>query len=455
MLLHRDLKRLVFLVGPLLILLYVGVRFYFHEPTIPAQLGNWIQTTFSSNISGKPQQPLSPWDSSSSASSATATSGQGNDFLATKTQNEVFSASTKDGNFFHIKFGTERGINPNIIPHPLLENTWIIVAQQYKDPGSDHTFFVELVCNAAFNAEGDSLECVDLPIILPIAATSGDKCEGELSWFSFNVGPHDARVFYGPKTPYTVYGSNSGYTCFGQWIQDFRMLVPWGMDMVKQDQFRLGTEIQRPLPYGPIEKNWFLFWDRDDQAYVHYDVAPRRIFAKLADDGSAGPDIAPLAAANDEICMAKYMPAVAPQLESVHQTTNSLTITMCKRSDPLCKQTADNTFIFTLFQHKTYYDFHSIYYPYVMMFQRQAPFEIFAIGTKSIWIHGREMLPGDRGESQMFYVTSMSWKARGQKYHGYLDDVLLVAFGIEDSDTGGIDVVAGDLVRGLGLCSDL
>ena len=41
------------------------------------------------------------------------------------------------------------------------------------------------------------------------------------------------------------------------------------------------------------------------------------------------------------------------------------------------------------------------------------------------------------------------------KYHGFLDDVVFLAFGIEDERTAGIDVRAGDLVRGLGMCSDV
>ena len=41
------------------------------------------------------------------------------------------------------------------------------------------------------------------------------------------------------------------------------------------------------------------------------------------------------------------------------------------------------------------------------------------------------------------------------KYHGFLDDVVFLAFGVEDERTAGIDVRAGDLVRGLGLCSDV
>lgn len=52
----------------------------------------------------------------------------------------------------------------------------------------------------------------------------------------------------------------------------------------------------------------------------------------------------------------------------------------------------------------------------------------------------------------MFYITSMSWKSHAQKYHGYIDDVIFVAFGVEDTMAGVIDVLAGDLLQDLAFC---
>lgn len=395
----------------------------------------------------------------------------------------VHSVSTTDKKYFRIEFGDEDAINPNIIPHPDLADTWIVAAQLQRSNVKNTIWFAELVCNAAFK-DGD-LVCTKSPMMLPIAATPGGNCHDDLDFFNFNIGPHDARVFYGPKDPYTIYGSQSAYACFGQWIQDLRMLVDWGLEPLDkgieafggmgieisaEKGFRKPTELQRPLPYGTIEKNWFVFWDKDEQMYAHYDVTPRRVFAKLDFDGSVGQDLAPRAATNDEPCMAKYMPKIAEKLESIHQATNSLSITLCDRSDSSCKPNDSNTFILTIFQHKSFYFYHGVYEPYVMLLKQSEPFEIYAISTKPIWIHGRnrftvqpkpgsvvvvdsESEPDPKDQTEMFYVTSISWKMHGQKYHGYRDDVLFIAFGIEDSRTAGIDVVAADLLMDLGLCS--
>ncbi|KAJ9612514.1 hypothetical protein H2200_004111 [Cladophialophora chaetospira] len=385
-----------------------------------------------------------------------------------QTHNEVFSVSTTDKRYFPIDFRNEKGMNPSIVPHPRLKDTWIVVAQRRPDNDGSTALFSEIACNARF--EDGRLVCIQAPETLPVAATSGDKCVGDLAYFALNVGPHDARVFYGPRSPYIIFGSNSVYTCFGQWIQDFRPLVEW--TEVKAigpfEKYRVATELRRPTPYGAIEKNWFVFWDKEGQVYVHHDIYPKRVFARLELDGSTSQDLAPFAGEQDEKCMARYMPNVAKELESVHQATNSLSITFCRRSDLSCKPDDSNTFIFTIFQHKSYYSFHSVYEPYVMVFKRTAPFEIYAISSKPIWIHGRGRAgeaPRPKGpefegledwnQTEMFYVTSMSWKTHGQRYHGYIDDVVFIGFGIEDERSAGIDVVAGDLLRDLGLCSSL
>ncbi|KAI1407677.1 hypothetical protein F5Y13DRAFT_174388 [Hypoxylon sp. FL1857] len=370
-----------------------------------------------------------------------------------ETHTELFSVSTPDGKYFKLRFGDKLGINPNIIPHPIFENTWTIVAQLHDPVDTTPAHFVELACDAVFDPYKSELSCMFPPIALPIAPTGPGRCEGDLAYASLNVGPHDARVFYSPQNILTVYGSNSQMTCFGQWMQDFQVLINWRSGDGEPEQesfFQIGTELHRPEPYSPMEKNWFIFWDYEGQMYAHYDVAPRRVFSKLGSDGSAGSDLASLAIeAGDGLCMEKYIPRLESEYESIHQATNSLSITMCWRSDPICSPSQTNTFIFTVFQYKTFQGFHSVYEPYVMVFRQVSPFQVYGISRKPLWIHGRD------AQNRMFYVTSISWKAHGQRYHGYLDDVLFLGFGIEDRDTAGIDVLAGDLLTDLGLCPEM
>lgn len=377
---------------------------------------------------------------------------------------EVFSASAADKKYFSINFGPGHpAINPNIIPHPTQDNTWIIVAQAHRP---HEGVFQELVCNAVFQPDG-SLACSTPPTVLPVAPTSSQKCFGKLDVFDLSSGPHDMRVFYGPDAPYAIYGSQSAHTCFGQFTQDFRSLhhSEFGLDAFNAQLFAAGTELQRPQPWGEIEKNWFMFWDAEMKPYVHHDIAPKRVFAQLLPDGSVGPDLAPNAALNDDACMQRYMPRVAPEDESIHQATNALAVTMCPRSDTNCVHDSANTFILTIIQHKRFVDYHATYEPYVVLTQSVAPFAIHAISTKPIWIHGRGALtresaaryrePGARmpqAQTEMLYLTSINWKERGVNWRGNVDDIVIIGFGIEDERTGGVDVRVGDLLQDLSFC---
>ncbi|KAI1377054.1 hypothetical protein F4677DRAFT_417294 [Hypoxylon crocopeplum] len=486
----RDLRRLLLVVIPFLLLFYAAFRYLDRQPTfLYYRARDWTQHAFSTShdLAGHQEKlgqgGFPPKDDSSNSPSETSDYDENEEngytinklsmFDSTDTHVELFSVSTPDKKYFRLRFDEKLGINPNIIPHPLLENTWIMVAQQYKPAGTTHTHFVEIACDAAFDESNSALRCLFPPITLPIAPTGPGKCSGELEYVNLNVGPHDARVFHGPLTPFAMYGSNSYETCFGQWMQDFQVLINWksgvvddvnaNADMLGQEPvleqeqgnfFRLGTELRRPPPYSPMEKNWFIFWGPDGQMYAHYDISPRRVFAKLSSDGSVGLDLAPLAAAaGDEQCMDKYMPKIESKHESIHQATNSLSITLCRRRDPSCSASGANTFLFTIFQHKTFREFHSVYEPYVMVFHQLPPFQVYGLSRKPLWIHGRERVGEE--QSQMFYVTSVSWKTRGQKYRGYLDDVLFLGFGIEDQDSAGIDVLASDLLADLGFCLEV
>lgn len=186
--------------------------------------------------------------------------------------------------------------------------------------------------------------------------------------------------------------------------------------------------------------------------YIHYDIVPKRTFAKLDFDskdnskGLVGEDIAPLAAERDKICMEKYMPPI-------HNSK-------LERSHPNCRKSDENTYIFTIFQFKSFYD-HGVFETHIMLFKQTAPFEVYGISSKPFWYHGRGEAGGSwvgdkdwipKNSAQMVYTTSMNWKKQGLTYHGYLDDELFIGFGVEDKRSFGIDVAAGDLIAGLELC---
>lgn len=380
---------------------------------------------------------------------------------AAQTHHEIFSRTTEDGRYFLVKFGGHDAINPNIIPHPILRDVWFIVAQAHKTTDENWAWFTELVCEATFY-EGN-LQCLKPPSILPVAATSSPHCSGDQFYWDESIGPHDARVFHGPDRPYIIYGTQSQHNCFGLYIHDFRRLVDWKHEYEADYPFRQATDLSRPPPYAAVEKNWFVFWSLDGQIYAHYDVFPERAFAKLNGDGTVEEDLSSLAHESDSLCWNRYMGSeLSMSRNHFHQASNSLAITMCAQSDLSCRKTADNTFVLIVFQKKTQHALHSVYEPYIMLFQQSPPFAIHALSTKPIWIHGRRA-PGDpkvsvsdadipEDQSEMLYVTSMNWKDSSRHYHGYLDDIIYLSFGVEDVKTAGIDILASDLLAEIGRC---
>lgn len=434
----RDMKRVLVFLVPTTVLLYLVLSFT-HGSLAPSGIIGQAFTKTS------PAQSTTPKAGDEKAGSEAPSPYRLKP--SPKTHQALFSLSTPDGRYFLIDFGPgqEGAINPNIIPHPTDDGVYIIVAQEVA---RGTPTFHEIACYAGFN--GSVLSCNEAPRALPIEPTRGLPCPKRYELLDMNAGPHDARVFWGPDSVYTIYGSNSKFSCFGQFIQNFPVLMDWTAEMAPQDLFRAGTEIERPGKHGDIEKNWFVFWDSNNQIYAHYDVKPR-VFASLAANGSVvGADLGPLAAATDTACLAKHMPPLASEDETIHQATNSLSVTLCKRSDSACRPGPSNTVIFTIFHHKTFRDLHSVYEPYAMVFKQEAPFQVHGISRKPLWIHGRGTR--DDGVTEMMFVTSINWKGRTQRYHGYLDDVVFLGFGVEDKGTGGSDVLAGDVLANLGLC---
>lgn len=386
--------------------------------------------------------------------------------LRTWDYREIFSLTTRDRKFIPIFLAGMPGYNANILPHPSKSNFYIVVVQHEQKgqlvPGE------ELACEAGFL--NGALICTETPVPLVLESSHSDHCDGELTVLGIVYGARDARVFYGPDRPYIMYGSQSNYICYGLWIQDARTVIDsfkLQRYMKQPNLFAVRTELQRPgnVTSG-IEKNYFMFWDAEGRAYAHYNLWPTRSFAELNFDGTGFTDLGPVAANHDQICMAKFMPPDVRDLESIHQATNSLMITLCRRSDSKCVPDDGNTFIMHIFHHKSYYGFHGVYEAFVVLFQRSAPFAIHAISQRPLWIHGRGPLTfmSDAtqyrddpaaippGHPEMFYITSMSWKSHDQQYHGYIDDVVFLNFGIEDARPGLIDVHARDLLQDLAFC---
>ncbi|KAK5166706.1 uncharacterized protein LTR77_008250 [Saxophila tyrrhenica] len=376
---------------------------------------------------------------------------------------ELFSLTTRDRRFIPLFIEGTGAYGPNVVPHPTKFDMWIVLAQRLQ-PSVMSTTYEQIVCTAGIL--NGVLICGEAFENLTMSSFVQGACEGDLAYYNNYSGARDARLFYGPSAPFVLYGSQSQHTCLGMWLQDARALLePYHLEKPLAKLFSQATEVQRLPPLKGLETNYFIFWDADGKAYAHYQIWPRRSFAQLDWDGSVGEDLAPAAAKRDQVCVARYMQTIQPSNESLQQASNSLAITLCDRTNPKCKPSESNTFLMHIFHHTFDYDSHIVHEPFVMLFQQTAPFALHAISQRALWIHGRQALTNETGSPQYpdpediptghterFAVTSISWKNHVQRYHGYIDDTMMIGVSVEDSRAGIMDVKASDLVQDLAFC---
>ncbi|KIV93826.1 hypothetical protein PV10_05012 [Exophiala mesophila] len=387
---------------------------------------------------------------------------------------EISSISTPDGKYSRIHWGDGiEGVNPSILPHPTVPGIYIMAAQR-QAIGEAFKHSQVVFCNAVY--EEGLLYCIEMPSLLPIEPTP--PCKGDELY-----GPHDVRMFYGPEAPYITYGSHSAFSCHGMWVHDLRALVP-ELDAIsyikdtlfsaEPKEFLEPVDIQRPPPYDHIEKNYFLFWDLEGSTYVHQDLWPERVLTTLFANGSVSSNLSPK---EDQTCLSRLLPNLSLythtspgiKVNAIHQSSNSLLVTLCSRDDPECVPSSSNTVVMAIFQHKEYYESHALYHPYALIFNATAPFNVLAVSRRALWINGRDMLTRKtdaiywrlfddallpKGHTEMFFVTSINWMTPGSGYHGFIDDDVLVGFGIEDTRSAVIDVKMEDLLQELNWCAE-
>lgn len=153
--LARELRRLLPILGPAVILIFIIAKLYDNSVVLLPSI-----------------KGLSSKDSSTELQESETSPNHVGHPIAGYTKGayrEIFSVSTSDKKYFKIEFQPHRGINPNAVPHPTLENTWILVAQRDDNSIKNSVWFAELYCNAVF--KDGALSCIDPPFILPIGRT--------------------------------------------------------------------------------------------------------------------------------------------------------------------------------------------------------------------------------------------------------------------------------------------
>ena len=155
------------------------------------------------------------------------------------------------------------------------------------------------------------MRCITKPEALNIPPTPSRKCTGSWSSFPDIPGFHDPRIFWsGRGEPLVEVNSGSQYGCVGLWLVDLRTVWPRLDDVMQGNKGRAEQNIElrdktqkadkagtkgrefdlaalgAPTGYphlteitknprssrSEVEKNWVLFFQRDGEAWVQYEM---------------------------------------------------------------------------------------------------------------------------------------------------------------------------------------
>ena len=309
----------------------------------------------------------------------------------------------------------------------------------------------------------------------------------------------------------------SQYTCFSLAVMTLSSpnVFPLLHEVVQKApiSFPQLTELRRPEPYSPMEKNWVLFFSPTQGSFVQYDLVPgKRTFGKLIGNGYVTKNMTDKL---EEACVENPFPidmdpydwkaAGDPTLkfkDGWHQATNSLRLIMCKRNDSKCHFRSQKEVFISLIQRKRHnrFGFVARYERVAILWEGNAPFRVIAIGKHYIRFNGEEWgalgftregisdvsaMPSSTPTSkstgpqkretitssavvQFFFPLSLAWdhprRIKKQKraseeakpedmYVGYLDDFVMIGLGIGDLEMGVVRVGVSELLQGVTVCT--
>ncbi|KAK9459716.1 uncharacterized protein V1516DRAFT_628205 [Lipomyces oligophaga] len=402
--------------------------------------------------------------------------------------NFLLNRATPDGSMARVRFELKNAkfpfYNPNILPYPAgSEYPYFgLVRTKSKSKSMYHheLAYCDLKWAETAVIGHTVLECAEPGMQLDFGEewTSPDGSCVKHSFLALAQGQTDPRLFFSALgEPLMIFGTNGHHNCLGQFIVDLRVLVP-GFDKKMHlskvpIRYPRLTEIPR-VDLEELEKNWFLMYDPLDsnKEYVHYDYL-NRDFSPLINDSSLTTSRSSSRSIVDNL-LVDYSESTK-SANDIHQATNSLLVTLC---DFPCIPTIHNTVLIEIVHLKLMHSLTLYYRRYVVVMNATAPFEILG-RTENLMYAGTSL-------TEMVYTVSMVWdkdnfaghepwneKIHGGQeiwfalktnraatnsmsadslmdssnlYHGWLNDMVLINFGIKDSDSGCIHVRARELL---------
>ncbi|TNY24350.1 hypothetical protein DMC30DRAFT_346039 [Rhodotorula diobovata] len=263
--------------------------------------------------------------------------------------------------------------------------------------------------------------------------------------------PADPRLFFTDDGQPLIIFSQTGHMpniCRALFIIDARMVIP-GLDKALKKagwnapvQFREQTALIREGQLN-VEKNWSLMHGENDELLFHVSLVPQQIY-KYVPNLTLRP-LDPLAPSHN--CLTELL---GPDMNRVHlhHATPLLRATLCKRGE--CKPDVHNTVLFGII-HVKYHPLPYLHYVrHVVTWNVTEPYNYLSVS--------RPITYSGTNQADPIFTVSMAWDHPTNRHglglnHGFLDDRVVISFGVADYGSGYTDTLALDLLTDHQLCA--
>ncbi|KAK9451949.1 uncharacterized protein V1518DRAFT_409981 [Limtongia smithiae] len=391
--------------------------------------------------------------------------------------------------------------NPSIIALPKGSEFPYVAFSSYVT-GNKYSIYACFVKRARMQiSRRMALQCVDEPSKININTREDATCRDDL-YLSLRSGAQVPRVFLSPNgEPLLTYSANSETACVGYWVVDMRTVYSQLKKYFEgiPIRYQKPVELLRPGKMSDLEQNWVLMFE-GNETYVQQDLNPRVFSEALATT-----NLAP----KSYDCLNKLTNDNRNLV--LRQSTNTLRLSLCEFP---CTATEANTVLISIIHIKYLEGYRPYYERRVLMTSSKFPFNVIGVSRPLLYAGTDEQMkiyttsiswdstqpsrssrPDLRNLNLKDYmikrpveVTVESEQPEEEHehrkreenseqqqqeevvrdytlanpqlsgftsdyYHGYLNDVVLIGFGIEDKESAVIDVLASDLVSCIQLCT--
>ncbi|KAK9455495.1 hypothetical protein V1511DRAFT_487437 [Dipodascopsis uninucleata] len=409
--------------------------------------------------------------------------------------------------------GGSNRYNPNLIPLPDGSEHQYIGFVRYGREEVHEVHWCLMKWIRVPITERKFLQCATAvkKLAMPHFRTKPGACK-KVPFLDFDQGLLDPRIYFSPfGEPLMVVGSNSHISCLGMYVIDLRALIPELSTLLHIENVPVRyieySELSGPPPIEEISKNWFSIYDLENKEYWHHSIAPSQIITRAGQSAyniaSSQPncltgiskkgDVKLHQASNSlrlTLCKFPCKPTVENTviIAMIHAKAVNEVDIYYRRYIVVMNATApfeilgysknlnyagtdEYHMIYTismawdtqLRHRKSWKIFDTPGTPSETILRKRAELGVpdqqlpprqenakpgadFVLPPEAKW------MPADEVSHHNTMSTQYNNPIVSDYYHGWIDDDILISFGIRDSDAGVIHVKARDLVDCIHLC---